>query len=234
MSAGGFTRVDGTVAFYVRINSLLRRDDVVLNLGAGRGRNDEDPVEFRRRLVDLRGKVRRVVAVDPDPAVLDNPLADEAKVMPDEQTIPMPDASCDLVVADWVLEHVSCPRQLGREIARVLRPGGWLCARTPNKWGYIGVGARLVPNRAHSRVLRVLQPDREERDVFPVQYRMNTRAALRDALPGFRVIVVPHRPAPQYLGDSVAVNRLGGVVLRTLPAPLAANLLVFAQRPRTP
>ena len=35
--AGGFSRVDGTVQFYMRVRALLRPDDTVLDLGAGRG-----------------------------------------------------------------------------------------------------------------------------------------------------------------------------------------------------
>ena len=66
----------------------------------------------------------------------------------------------------------------------MLRPGGWLAARTPNKWGMIGIGARAVPNDLHTRVLRRLQPDRKAEDVFPVRYQMNTRKDLRRAVPG--------------------------------------------------
>lgn len=37
VSAGGFTRMDGTVEFYTRVNALLRPDMTVLDFGAGRG-----------------------------------------------------------------------------------------------------------------------------------------------------------------------------------------------------
>jgi len=41
---GGFTHVDGTVVFYTRVNSLLDRSTVVLDMGCGRGVAAEDPV----------------------------------------------------------------------------------------------------------------------------------------------------------------------------------------------
>jgi ubiquinone/menaquinone biosynthesis C-methylase UbiE len=65
-----------------------------------------------------------VIACDVDKAVLENPAADQALLMPDAQTIPVPSASVDLVVADYVLEHVAAPTELAKEIDRVLRPGG--------------------------------------------------------------------------------------------------------------
>jgi hypothetical protein len=34
---GGFSDVDGTVSFYLRVNSLLRPDSNILDFGCGRG-----------------------------------------------------------------------------------------------------------------------------------------------------------------------------------------------------
>ena len=33
---GGFSPNDGTIGFYLRVNSIVERDSVVLDLGAGR------------------------------------------------------------------------------------------------------------------------------------------------------------------------------------------------------
>ena len=52
---GGFTRVDGAMAFYLRVDSLLSPDDVVLDVGCGRGAAAEDPVPSRRHLRVLKG-----------------------------------------------------------------------------------------------------------------------------------------------------------------------------------
>jgi SAM-dependent methyltransferase len=46
--------------------------------------------------------------------------------------IPLADQSVDGVVAGEILEHVSRSRLFLREIARVLRPGGWLVLSVPN------------------------------------------------------------------------------------------------------
>ncbi|CAN5138624.1 hypothetical protein BH20ACT5_BH20ACT5_07830 [soil metagenome] len=230
IAAGGFTRDDGTVAFYTRVRALLEPSMTVVNLGAGRGRHAEDPVRFRRELVVLRGAVAEVVGVDPDPVVLENPTVDRAVVMPDPRTIPLPDDSADLVLADWVLEHVTEPHAVATEVDRVLRPGGWICARTPNKRGYWALGARLVPVRAQGRLLRYLQPDRPSRDVFPTTYGMNTPAELRELFPGYRLVIYGHHPPP-VLGEALWLNRAARAALRWIPPSLAATFFVFLYKP---
>ncbi len=57
VAAGGFTRVDGTVEFYTRVNSLLRPDIVVADYGAGRTRFMEDEsAPLRRDLCNLQAR----------------------------------------------------------------------------------------------------------------------------------------------------------------------------------
>jgi hypothetical protein len=47
ITAGGFSRADGTIEFYQRVCALLRRAAAVLDLGAGRGQVLEDTVTCR-------------------------------------------------------------------------------------------------------------------------------------------------------------------------------------------
>ncbi len=178
---GGFTHCDGAIQFYSRINALAEPGFVVLDYGCGRGFYDkhykEDRTAFRRNLQVLRGKVAKVIGVDRDPGAKDNPFIDEFRLLTDDK-VPLPDASIDLCVCDWVLEHMVDPAHFFREIARLLRPGGYMCARTPNKWHYVGIGASLVPNRLHDALLKKLETSHESEYVFDTFYRCNTH--LRD------------------------------------------------------
>ena len=233
-AVGGFSRYDGFIEFYTRVNALLDTDSIVLDFGAGRGLWATEPLPAAsRRLRAFHERVERVVGIDVDEAVLKNPALAEARVVEPGDPIPYGDQSFDLVVADHVLEHVSevdAPHVAG-EILRVLKPGGWLAARTPNKWGMIGLGARAVPNRLHTRFLHRLQPDRKDEDVFPVEYHMNTRRQLRRLFPApNKVVVYGHTSEPTYFGRSTVAWRAAAFLGRLTPPPLEPTLMIFVQK----
>ncbi len=234
VKAGGFTRADGFIEFYTRVNALLDSDSEVLDFGAGRGLWAHEPMApLHKRLRAFHERVKAVHGVDVDPVVLDNPTLKSAQVIGTAGPIPYDDASFDLVLADYVLEHVSAEDApaVSSEILRVLRPGGWLAAKTPNKWGMIGIGARAVPNDLHTRVLRRLQPERKAEDVFPVRYAMNTRRALKRYFPEpHQLLVYGHASEPTYFGNSVVAWRLAQLADRLTPPRLAPTLMVFVQK----
>ena len=233
--AGGFTRLDGNVSFYSRVQALLidlPAGAQVLDFGAGRGQAAEDPVTYRRELSDLRGEGRSVIGVDVDPAVVENPRLDEARVIGQDGRIPVDDASVHLIVSDYTFEHVDDPARTAAELDRVLKSGGWICARTPNRWGYIAVGARLVPNRLHVRALRSLQPDKAAEDTFPTRYRMNTRGALERYFPAPKFEVSAYTMDAEghlYAGSSRLLAAAIGST-RYLPAPLRSMWFAFIRK----
>ena len=179
MAVGGFSHVDGSIAFYTQIASLLRPDSRVLDYGAGRGEQiADDPSPYRRALLTLRGRCAHVEGCDVAAAVLTNPYLDHAEIIDPEAPLPYADASFDIIVSRYVFEHVGNPAVVARELLRVVKPGGWICAVTPNGYGYVSLGARLVPNRRHAAALTTAQPGRKAEDVFPTRYRLNSRRAL--------------------------------------------------------
>jgi SAM-dependent methyltransferase len=233
-TVGGFTRYDGFVEFYTRVNSLLDSSSRVLDFGAGRGLWMTEPLAaYSRNLRAFHERVAEVVGIDVDDAVLQNAALAEAKVVSPGDPIPYPGASFDLVLADYVLEHVTDADAPGvaAEILRVLKPGGWLAARTPNKWGMIGLGARAVPNNLHTKFLSRLQPGRKAEDVFPVEYHMNTRRRLRQLFAdAHKVVVYRHTSEPTYFGQSRSAWRAAAFLGRLTPPALEPTLMVFVQK----
>ncbi len=229
---GGFTEVDTTVQFYARVNALIGPESVVLDVGCGRGARSDDLGDYHRQLLDLRARATAVIGIDPDPAAAANPHVTAFRPITDPARWPLDDASVDVAVADFVLEHVDGPDAFFAELARVLRPGGVFCARTPNRRGYVGTLARLIPNRLHARVVSRAQVTREEQDVFPTRYRANTRRRLRALMRahGFEGVVLAVEGEPSYLRVSPAAFRLGAALGRLLPRGVRNGLLVFARK----
>jgi SAM-dependent methyltransferase len=233
IGAGGFSRIDGTIEFYTRIHSLCRSDMTVLDIGAGRGGQIHDaPTEFLRNLLTFKGKVARTVGADVDPVVRENPFLDHAEVIEPGAAMPFSDGEFDLVYADWVLEHVATPGAFAREIGRILKPGGWFCARTPNRWGMTGLATNLVPSKYHAAIVGRLQPGRIEKDVFPTTYLLNTAGQLHKHFPGTEWDHFSYRynSEPPYIQRSRAAIRLVNAYLRLTPEFLATNLFIFLRK----
>jgi len=231
--AGGFSHVDSTIEFYTRLNSLLDPEMKVLDFGAGRGAQlIEVSSNYVFNLIKLKGKVKFLVGVDIDPAVMENPFLDEARIIDYSSMIEFDDGYFDLIFADWVLEHVDNPKEFEENIYRLLKPGGWFCARTPNRWGITGLATNLIPNRFHKLILRYLQPNRKEIDVFPTTYKLNTKMRLnrffnRDRWNNFSYI---SNSEPPYVSRSKALMILVFLYWRIVPSFFYTNFFVFLRK----
>ena len=97
-------------------------------------------------------------------------------------SLPFADGCFDLVLAYNVLEHLPDPAAVLHELARVLKPGGYLCFKTPAANAPLFLLARLLPVRWHKRLKAAIGVDQE--DVFATYYRINTLGQLRRELEG--------------------------------------------------
>jgi SAM-dependent methyltransferase len=139
---------------------------VLLNLGAGPATDDG--------IRSFRGEVARVVGADIDPCVLENDECDEAHVINGE-ILPFEENRFDIVVSDFVLEHLASPEPFLREVRRVLKPGGSFFFRTPNKYHYVATIARLTPHWFHELVANWAQgAPSGSHEPYPTYYRINS------------------------------------------------------------
>lgn len=228
----GFSHLDPEVMFFTQVAALLRAEDVVLDFGAGRGEwHSDDPVCYRRWLQNFRGRCRHVDGCDVDEIVLGNPTLDAAVLLAPGTSLPYEDNRFDLVVSRYVFEHIPDPIHAAKELLRVTKPGGWICAITPNKWGYVALASRMVPNSLHKRVLRAIQPHRKAQDVFPTVYQLNTpRAVQRHFGHGAQVFHYRSSAVPTYHFGSAALYRLQQILHRFLPPALDKGLHLFIQK----
>jgi len=227
---GGFTDIDGTVAFFNRVNSLIDSSSVVLDVGCGRGSHSENPVPLLKNLRILQGKAAKVIGIDVDQGAQDNPFLDEFHLIQGDSW-PVGSDSIDLIVCDNVLEHIKNPERFFMEAHRVLRNGGFLCIRTSNRWSYIALAAILIPNKYHSRVTSVVQEVREEEDVFPTVYKCNSIGKLKSIMKknGFDCIAYGYEAEPSYLSFSKIAYFLGVLHQRFAPGFLKPAIFAFGK-----
>ncbi len=149
--------------------------------------------------------------VDSDPAVLRNPLLDNAQVL-DLATnrIEYPDESFDLIFSDNVLEHVVDPDRDFAELFRALRPGGRFIAKTPSTCHCMPLISRSSPHWFHYFYNKLR--GRPTADTFPTHYRANSkrtieRLAVRH---GFEVATVRRiEGRPEHLRISLPTYLVG-------------------------
>ena len=119
-----------------------------------------------------------LTGLDVSEEVKQNCYLQDARVY-DGGAFPFPSQSFDLCVSNFVLERVSVhPVTHFREVARVLKPAGKYCFRTPNLWHYIPLAASLTSHSVHLKLANRLRGlDDSAHDPWPTVYRANTLRA---------------------------------------------------------
>jgi len=133
---------------YLRLRALCAGQDV-LEAGCGEGYG-----------ADLIASVaQRVIAVDYDAAAVAHVRARYPRVqvlVANLASLPLPDASVDVVVNFQVIEHLWDQPQFVTECLRVLRPGGLLLMSTPNRITF-SPGLDTPVNPFHTRELNAAE-----------------------------------------------------------------------------
>jgi SAM-dependent methyltransferase len=159
----------GTLPFFRLCRERIPTQSEILEIGAG-------PSNDCSRILSEIGKV---TGLDIDSDVTSNQWLSQAFTF-DGRRMPFDDASFDACVSNWVMEHVEDPVEHFREVARVLRPGGIYCLRTPNLFHYVSMGARLMPQSIHLLIANRLRSLSEDaHDPYPTFFRGNSQGRLR-------------------------------------------------------
>ena len=213
--------------FRIQIMSHIQPEHCILDLGAGAGIVSQ---------MNFKGMAEKICGLDPDPRVKHNPYLDEGRIGLG-QDIPYPDNTFDIVFADNVLEHIDSPEGVLGEIYRVLKPGGCFLGKTPNKYHYMPLIARITPHRFHQFVNKLR--GRETVDTFPTRYRINEPKSVTSygIKTGFKVRDIQLiEGRPEYLRMSAPSYLLGWLYERIVNssdvfAPLRIILICTLEKP---
>jgi SAM-dependent methyltransferase len=152
-----------------------------LDVGCGRYTLPGNP-NLARTLAD---RCAILVGVDPDGTIDENPLVHRRfKGMIDEY---QGDSEFEVISLRMVAEHITDPEAAASALARLAKPGGRIVVYTINRWSLVSLISWVIPFALHHPIKRLLWKT-EERDTFPVAYRMNTRRRLHQLFEshGFR------------------------------------------------
>jgi SAM-dependent methyltransferase len=158
--------LDPVVRLLKEVGGMLQRDSVVLDIGAGAGYLNP---------YDFKGRCKKIVGVDLDPRVRDNPLLDEG-VVHSGDSLPFENGTFDIVFSVYVAEHIEHPLKFLAEVSRVLKPGGVYLQVTPNRLHYVPLIAAVTPHSFHEWLNA--RRGRDGGDTFPTYYRMNSQKSL--------------------------------------------------------
>src|SRR3712207_3931822 len=116
-------------AYYETLLRVLRPDDEWLDLGCG---HQVFGGWMTREQAKAISSCRRIYGIDLDWQGLRAHTGIANKIYGDLGRLPVRTSSVDVVTANMVIEHLSDPDAVLREIGRVLRPGGRFVFHTPN------------------------------------------------------------------------------------------------------
>jgi len=161
--------LSGTTEFHQLARTALGTGQEILEIGAG---PENQTSLFLSGLGRLQG-------VDVSDEVLGNRHLQKAAVY-DGKVLPFSAEQFDLCVSDYVLEHIEDATAHFREVARVLKPGGKYCFRTPNLFHYVALASSLLPHSVHLQLAnRMRGAGADAHDPYPTFYRANTAGKLR-------------------------------------------------------
>ena len=219
---------DSTVKFYNYVNTLVDKNSIVVDFGAGRGSWLEEDSKFKINLRTLKGKVKKVIGIDVDSIVLENKSTDNNIVYKD--TIPIEDNSVDLIIMDWVLEHINDTTKFYSEINRILKINAIICARTPNFYSYWVMCSKIIPRKMHELVIKKVQNNRKEIDVFPAFYKLNTTKDIKKTFKKYENFIYLETPDPGYYFNNKIIYNIMKLLHKLLPKSLTSVLFVFLKK----
>ena len=238
---GGYTDIDGTVAFYHRVNSLLKPSDVVLDVGCGRGEYVDDPVAIRKGLRVLRGKVAKVIGLDVDPAAQTNGSgARRSDWLPPDTTRRNDRPSARMLMDSYVAEGLSrnlalagqslAEKRAGygvREADGRLLPSVGLNARYTEFSGVVNIGDFINPT--YRALNQILGEDRFPTNInSTLPQRQETKLALTQSI--YNAALYGNRELARAIRDASGAQRR--LLMRQLSADIQTAWLGYARSGR--
>jgi len=150
--------------YLLLVKKHMNKDSVILDAGCGEGG------VFSKSILNKKGKRKSLIGIDLGNAK--NPYVDK-KYFGSLDKLPFKDNTFDIIVCEWVAEHLEKPQLVFNEFSRVLKKDGHLILFTPNVLNSLVFFSKIIPNKLKDIILKKFL-NKEEDDLFPVYLRCNT------------------------------------------------------------
>jgi 2-polyprenyl-3-methyl-5-hydroxy-6-metoxy-1,4-benzoquinol methylase len=163
------------------LQQYITNDSTILDIGCGRQ-------SFGEKYYKI---AKHKIGIDPDQdALRDNNLMDE-KLCCTIQKIPDTIGQFDIIIAQWVLEHMQCPDEDIRIIGNLCKKNGYFIFMTTNIYSPIILLSKIIPTFLKKYLRKVLLKINEE-DTYPTVYKINSIAKIDHYLSinGFKKVEV--------------------------------------------
>jgi len=131
------------------------------------------------------------------------------------EKIPFRDEYFDLLISEFVFEHIEYPENVINECKRILKRNGKIIFLTINKFSLSGIISSFTPQWFHKFVRRRMLEPQFYNDVFKTYYRFNSTGKIRKIFKdyGFKEIELTFLEAEiSYFDKSPALLELGCIV----------------------
>ncbi|MCK5123361.1 MAG: class I SAM-dependent methyltransferase [Candidatus Pacebacteria bacterium] len=148
------------------LKKYIKPDSNILDVGCGRNAFGEEYYKIARKRV----------GVDPDKdALSENKLMDQkiCCAIKDIYDISKIANSFDVVIAQWVLEHMDNPERDIRAISKLCKKDGHFIFMTTNVYSPVMLFSKICPTFL-KKLLRKKMFGTDEDDTYPTKYRINS------------------------------------------------------------
>lgn len=180
----------GGYFFRKYLKDFANNNSVILDAGCGNS----------GILTEFKSIVKLIIGVDTNKKLLEENQIVNKKINANLENIPLDENSIEIVVSEFVLEHLQNPEDVFKEISRILKPGGVFIFLTPNILNPIMAFSKILPYSIH-KLLR-LKLFKKEEETHRTYYRANSYRKLLKLgkLAGFQDCEISKAGNPDYLG----------------------------------
>jgi SAM-dependent methyltransferase len=179
------------VGYYFKqyLSQYINKNSEILEIGCGHQSFGSEYYKIAKRRV----------GIDPDnQALVRNKIINE-KICCRIDNMPDSMDKFDVVIAQWVMEHLEYPKKDISVISNLCKTGGYFIFMTTNIYSPLMLISKILPTRIKKLARKILL-DVDDNDTYPTRYRINSTIRIDKYLSdaGFKKIELRLIGAPTY------------------------------------